>query len=1090
MRFALLCALIPLAATVAQAQNGLVTPRGPVDTVAFETTEGTWMNLDVSPDGRWIVFDLLGDIYRLPIGGGRAELLSGGSAFEHQPRFSPDGRTIAFISDRSGADNVWLMDADGGNRRQLTRVDDPLPTAPMWMPDGRWIVVKRHVRSTRSVGGGELWLFHIEGGSGVRLRERLSFTSDINEPYPSPDGRYVYYSFSGPFDYNRNVHAGIFQISRVDRSTGRSEAVTTGPGGAVRPTVSRNGRWLAFVRRVGLRTVLVVRDLASGAERQVTDQLDPDQQETWAIHGVYPAYQWTPDDRSIVISYGGGIQVVDVSTGRATPVRFTAAVSQTVTRALRHQYRVPDTVTARMIRWPVFSPDGRTLVFQALGHIYRMDWPAGRPERLTDLSPFEFAPAFSADGRWLVFTTWDDDEGGHVWKLSLAPPPRGRLRNAPQRLTSTPNQYANPAFSPDGRTIAVVMGSGAANRGADLSDEPFLQIGVLDAEGGEVRRVTETPNRGAGRRMPRVRWSPDGTRLLFQENRGDTTHLTSIRPDGSDRRTVVRNRRAEEIVASPDGRWIAYKELHQVYVAPLPETGSEVTVEGTGGGVRAVQLSRYGGDWVEWRPDSRGLSWVLGPVIYLQAVADFYLADSLQPRVDTAARDWRRDNLRVRGEWSEIALRVPRARPSGAIVLRGARVITMRGDEVFERGDVVVVDGRVSTVAAAGSARVPSGARVVDVSGRTIIPGLVDVHAHMGYGALDITPQRPWQYWANLAYGVTTTHDPSASDHLVFAQSELVEAGMMTGPRIYSTGFVLYGAENPNRANVGSYEDARGHAVRHLAIGGFSLKSYNQMRRDSRQWIIEAAREYRMLVVPEGGSTLQMNLSHILDGHTTIEHAVPVAPLRADVISLWSRTLTSYTPTLIVGYGGIWGENYWYQVGDVYRNERLLRFTPRQILDARARRRMLVPEEEFWHFQLARAARDLLRAGGSVNLGAHGQLQGLGAHWEMWMFAQGGMSPLEVLRAATLAGAQAIGLDQDIGSIEPGKLADLVVLEGNPLEDIRQTERVAMVMINGVLYDADMNQIWPLARQRPPLRAVDGGRATGTRGGEAAGQIR
>jgi Tol biopolymer transport system component/imidazolonepropionase-like amidohydrolase len=1042
---------------------------GSADTVRFETTEGTWINLDVSPDGSWIVFDLLGDIYRMPIGGGRAQLLSGGAAFDQQPRISPDGRTIVFTSDRSGADNLWLMNADGSDRRQFTRLDDSLATNPMWMPDGQYVVVKRHVRSTRSVGGGEIWLYHIEGGSGIKLKERTSFTSDQNEPYPSPDGRWVYYSYSGPFDYNRNVHAGIFQVSRLDRVTGRIEQVTAEGGGAVRPTPSHDGRSLAFVRRIGLKSVLMVRDLASGAERAVFDGLDLDQQETWTIHGVYPGFQWTPDDRRIIISFGGGIHAIEVATGRDTPIPFTAAVEQVATQALHFQYAVPDTVTARIIRWPTLSPEGSALVFQALGHLYRMTWPNGRPERLTDAAALEFAPSFAGDGRWLTYTTFDEDQGGHVWKLSLTPGPRGQ-RPQPVRLTTVPNQYANPVFSPDGRWVAFVQGSGIVNRGQDLSGELYLELAVVSTDGGEVRRVIETANRGTNRRMPRPRWSGDGQRLLYHENRGDTTMLSSVKLDGTDRRTLVRNRRAEEMIASPDGRFFAFKELHNVYVAPLPQAGGDgVTLERNGSGVRVAQLSRYGGDWIDWRPDSRSLTWVLGPAFYQQVVADAFLPDSLARR-DTTHTGWMYDNAKVRAQVTEVALRVPRARPNGSVVLRGARVVTMHGDEVLERGDVVVTGGRITQVAPADRAQVPAGARVMDVAGKTIIPGLVDVHAHMGYTGLDITPPRPWQYYANLAYGVTTTHDPSAPDQLVYAQAELVDAGLMLGPRIYSTGYILYGAENPNKAVVGSLEDARAHAIRHRALGGFSLKSYNQLRRDSRQWIIQAAREQQMLVMPEGGSTWQMNMTMILDGHTGIEHAVPIAPLRRDVIAFWSHTRTAYTPTLIVGYGGIWGEHYWYQHGDVFANQRLLRFVPRAVLDARARRRMLVPEQEFWHFALSRAAHDLLAAGTPLQLGAHGQLQGLGAHWELWMLQQGGLTNLQALRAATLAGAQYIGLERDLGSLEPGKLADLVVLDGNPLEDIRQSERILMVMKDGVLYDADLNEVWPAQRSVPPLR--------------------
>ncbi len=225
-----------------------------------------------------------------------------------------------------------------------------------------------------------------------------------------------------------------------------------------------------------------------------------------------------------------------------------------------------------------------------------------------------------------------------------------------------------------------------------------------------------------------------------------------------------------------------------------------------------------------------------------------------------------------------------------------------------------------------------------------------------------------------------------------------------------------------------------------------------------------------MMVVPEGGSLFQHNMTMVVDGHTGIEHSIPVGAIYDDVIQLWGKTRTGYTPTLVVGYGGNWGENYWYQKTNVWEDSRLLTFVPRRIIDARSRRRTMVPENEFNHFNNARIVKELYDAGVSIQLGAHGQREGLAAHWELWMFGQGGMKPLEALRSSTLAGAKYLGLDKEIGSLEPGKLADLIVLDRNPLENLQNTHSVRYTMVNGRLFDAaTMNEVGNHPRTRKPF---------------------
>ena len=380
--------------------------------------------------------------------------------------------------------------------------------------------------------------------------------------------------------------------------------------------------------------------------------------------------------------------------------------------------------------------------------------------------------------------------------------------------------------------------------------------------------------------------------------------------------------------------------------------------------------------------------------------------------------------------------------------------------EVIENGTIVVNGNHIEAIGPASAVRIPAGARRVDAAGKTIMPGIIDVHGHVGGEGDGILAQTYWPFAANLAFGVTTTHDPSNDSATVFSNAELIRAGQKLGPRLYSTGTILYGAETPFKAVVDSYEDALAHLRRQKAMGAFSVKSYNQQRRDARQMIIKAARELQMEVVPEGGSLLYYNETMILDGHTTVEHSLPVPHLYKDVVTLFAKSKSGYTPTLIVDYGGLSGEYYWYQHSNVWENKHLLTFTPREVIDARSRRRTMAPEDDFNHILISKGAKQVLDAGGSVQLGAHGQLQGLGAHWELWMLQQGGMTNLEAIRCATINGARALGLDGEIGSLEKGKLADLIVLDRNPLENIRNSESIDMVMLNGRLYDAaTLNEI-------------------------------
>jgi len=1037
--------------------------------IKFTTDEGTWMSLDVSPDGQWIIFDLLGDIYTLAVTGGEAKRIIGGMSFESQPVFSPDGKSIVFLSDRSGTENVWVAKADGTDPKAITKDKKTMYVSPSWTADGNYIIVSK---SDQSIGTFHAYMYHKDGGSGLSIGPPPPPLPGPGTQGPppaprvnrmgavaSPDGRYIYYAQrTGAFDYNARFP--MWQVYRFDRETSEVSRITNTQGSAIRPVLSPDGKNLVYATRFETKTALRVRNLESNQERWLINNVTRDDQESRATRDAFPGYDFMPDGRSLIVPVNGKIKRVDFATGAATDVPFIANVEAEIGPRVHFDYKVDDSpnVTARLIRYPALSPDGKRAVFTAFNKLYTMDLPGGKPQRLTSGTEGEFMPSWSPDGSTIVYVTWST-QGGHIKSV---PATGGNGR----QLTTSPAFYSSPVYSPDSSKIVYITGAVDDQLFADIREgHQFSSPEEEILHGHESREITGS----GGNTGLDLRYIPasGGASKLIAPAQGRFPHFTkdsdrvylttgqglvSVRLDGYDRKTHLRVTgkgsppnfpNASSIKLSPDGTR-AFVELQgQHHIVTVPKAGAETVVVSLAGPSAAVptkKMSMLGGDFLNWSGDGKTVSWSWGTKLYRQDIS----AD--QP------------------ETFDIVVEAPRARPKGTAVLSGARIITMKGDEIIEKGDIVITDNRITAIGPKGKVAIPAGANVVDVTGKTIIPGFIDAHAHM-WPPRDVHQSQVWQYLANLAYGVTTTRDPQSSTTDVYTYADLVETGEILGPRVMTTGpgvFSSLGLEDKEAVNnyIKRYSDA---------YKTNTLKQYVVGDRVVRQLVAMATKEYRITPTTEGALDMKLDLTQMIDGYSGHEHSLPLQPIYNDVVQFVAKTRTYYTPTILVAYGGPWAENYFFQTTDVLNNEKLRRYIPRELVNSMMRRRpQWFRPEEYSFKEIAKGAADIVKAGGRVGLGGHGQMQGMGVHWELWAIQSGGMPTHDALKVGTIFSAEAIGLNGDVGSLEPGKLADLIVLDKNPLLDIRNTDSITMVMKNGELFDGDT-----LTRQWPSQKKLD-----------------
>lgn len=1007
-------------------------PIKPYRTLSIPVSEGSYMNIDVSHNGNMLVFDLLGDLYSMPVQGGQATQITRGMALNLRPVWSLDDKKIAFISDISGSFHLNILNVNEGHSITL----DPggasinYGSEPVWSPDGNFVAINDSV-------------YGLIGG-------KVAVPLEIKRPIKfSLDGNYVYYVNSG----------GIF---KYDLNTKLNTSISSQINSLGVPVLSNDEHWLAYLSNIDGRRSLLSYDLINKKERVLVEGIflkdSKYEPGTPSQH-----FSFSPDSKYIYIGYGGKIHKINLESGNNEIIPFNVTAKVDVGYHNYNKFSLNyDSVRVKYIRSVSKSPNGKSIVFSALGKVYFMDLAIGNPYLLTNQTVNQFQPSFSPDGKWISYVSWCDSIGGFLWRVS-------QNGGDPKLITTVPGHYQRATWSPDGKYIAVVKGMPVLNDRDDPGKGELLLISTESKKESVIDKNVPLWNQ--------IEFSNDGRRIFYEPalvDNSDTliSQIVSSNLDGSQRKveatgaTIGSPRYYQQRSISPNGKYIVYSMGEDLYLVPVEQLNNPPVIYNKNIYGKAIRFAQ--GVDPEWKSNGRILSWnyanhyyeVNPERIIINAQQQYRHLNSLDSSIITILT---KPELDIK-----INLSVPADYAKGAIVIKGVRILPMKGNQIIEDGTIVIQNGRFVAVGPSSKVNIPNNAKVYSFPGKTIIPGFIDLHSHIRVSP-DVFPQQLWMYLCNLAYGVTTIRDPSLSFDS-FGYEELLRSGRMTGPRLFTVGRSV----NPSfgiRCN--NLDEARAIVNKRKLMGGTAIKQYTLPTRFQRQLLLMASIEAGLNMTNEGNHDPILQIGMFKDGSSGVEHNPEWGDVYSDVISFVAATGSYLTPALQVCYGkeGVreyFNYKYWHA-----SDEKLNRFTSESRLQ-----RILntVPADSVTPEFLYPSQIDALirKHGGNVTLGSHGEDQGIGVHNELWALQAGGISNMEALQAATIMGAHGIGIQKDLGSIEVGKIADLIILNSNPLDDIHNSRDIKCVMKNGILYEADsLREIWPEPREMPLWRMRD-----------------